>query len=367
MFCQFLFPLINEQKKRGHYVCACGSDDPESEQIRKVGIEYFSHGQKRDLNPVSLTAAVFKIRRILMEQKIEVLICHTALGNLLGRLAGHLAKTRTVIHFAHGLLCAPGQGVINWQLRYLEEKLLGYLSDAVIVMNDYDENLCKNRRIIRDTKKIFRIPGMGVDLRKFSLFDTENARKNLAEQLRIAPSNKIVLCVAWLIPEKGVLYYLDAARQVCGQRKDVCFLLAGTGPLLEKLKQRCVQYGLKDNFKILGWREDVHFLMRASDIFVLPTYYCEGLPLSIIEAMASGKPTVVTQHRGCEDAVLDGRTGFLVPRRQVGPLAEKIMELADSEELCEQMGRAGRQRVEQLYEINSCTEKIATVLEIAMR
>jgi glycosyltransferase involved in cell wall biosynthesis len=93
----------------------------------------------------------------------------------------------------------------------------------------------------------------------------------------------------------------------------------------------------------------------------------EGLPVSILEAMACGKPVVSTHHKGCEDAVADGKTGFLVPSRQSATLADRITALLEDGKLRAAMGCAGRLRVEREFQLDECTRTIVEVLEKAMR
>lgn len=365
MMCQFLVPVIEAQKKKGHYVCVCGSDDPDAQRLMAGGIDVFCHHLQRSLNPFAIIREILRIKRILIEQRIDVIICHTPLGGGVGRIAARLAKTPTVIYFAHGVTCAPGQNRLKWLFWYGIEKMLGKLTDAILVMNSYDERLCKDHHFIKDTNKVFRVPGMGVNLDKFQFDSDIAARDQIEKELHIPEGKKILISVAYLIPQKGVFVFLDAAREICARRDDMYFLLAGEGPFLEKLQAQSREYELEKYFKLLGWRDDIHKLMRAADIFVLPTWYFEGLPVSILEAMACGKPVIATRHRGCEDAVLDDRTGFLVPVKQVGPLVEKMELLADDRSLRDNFGRHGRERIEKEFEIKYCTDKILTAIEKA--
>lgn len=372
----FLIPAMTVQKKLGHYVCICTSETPDAcigvgetpdaVHLRNAGFEVFSNGLTRSMNPLGIFKAILKVKRILSEQQIEVIICHNPLGAGVGRIAAWLAGLPRVIYFAHGLACAPAQGVFSWRLRYWAEKLLGFITDAILVMNDYDENLCRTHHIVKNADKIFRIPGMGVDLARYGLEGSEQAKNKLAKELSIAGHQKIVLFVGRLIPEKGVFVLTEAAEKICARRKDVCFLVAGGGPSMDKLKNMVRANHLEDNFRFLGWRDDIPWLLKSADIFTLPTYYQEGLPVSILEAMACGKPVVATRHRGCEDAVVDGQTGFLVPVKQVSPLADKILLLLSNEHLRKEMGQAGRQRVEQHFELRYCTERIVETLEKAI-
>lgn len=315
---------------------------------------------------MSIIKAILLVRQILTEHRIEVIICHNPLGAFVGRIAAWLAKTPRIVYFAHGLPCAPAQGFVSWRLRFWTEKLLGRVTDAILVMNSYDEKLCKTRHIIKNTDNVFRIPGMGVDLTRYGLDDAEKVKREVAKELAIPEHQKIVLFVGRLVPEKGVFVLTEAAEKICEQRNDVCFLFAGGGTSMDRLKKIVRANHLEDNFRFLGWRGDIDRLMQIADVFVLPTYYFEGLPVSILEAMACGKPVVATKHRGCEDAVVDGQTGFLIPVKQVDPLVDKLLLLLDDEQLERQMGQAGRQRVEQYFDLGYCTEKIIEALEKAI-
>lgn len=361
MIRQFLLPVIDAQKKQGHYICVCGSEDSDADYLRGVGIDVFSHNLTRTLNPIKIIKAIKSVKQILIEQKIDVLICHSPLGAGIGRIAGHLANIPNVIYFAHGLPCAPGQNPLKWILWHTIEKILGRWTTAIIVMNSYDERLCKSD-IALNSSSVYRINGMGVNLESFDNSFSEQQRSDISNELTIPLGQIVVLCVAWLTPEKGVYLFLEAARKICLHRKDISFLLAGSGPEMEKLKKLCSNYWIEDRFKILGWRNDINKLMRYSDIFVLPSYYFEGLPVSILEAMACGKPVITTRHRGCQDAVLDSVTGFLVPIKQSEPIVEKIVFLADNKLTCTKMGFAGRKRVEEIYSLQKCTEEILEIM-----
>ena len=110
-------------------------------------------------------------------------------------------------------------------------------------------------------------------------------------------------------------------------------------------------------------RNDIDHLMRVCDIFTLPTYYFEGLPVSILEAMACRKPVVATQHRGCEDIVVQGETGWLVPKRHAAALAKTLLRCILDKPMCQRLGEAGRQRVEAEFELDRCTRLIADTID----
>jgi glycosyltransferase involved in cell wall biosynthesis/folate-dependent phosphoribosylglycinamide formyltransferase PurN len=362
----FMIPTMQEQIRLGHEVFICTDESVHTEPLRKAGFEVMIHGMKRSLNPGGALQSILRIRRFLREKRIDVVICHNSLAGQVGRIGAWLAGTPRVLYFAHGLACGPAQSPLLWRIRYWAERVLAPCTSGIIIMNDYDENIAKVGRLVGSPDRVYRIPGMGVDLTRFTTEPSPAAREKLAHELGIDRERKLVLCVARLIPEKGVAELVEAAHRMAGERRDVVFLLAGTGPLLEDLRARVRALGIEQSFRVLGWRNDIHELMKCADILALPSYYMEGLPVSILEAMACGKPVVSTHHKGCEDAVVDGETGYLVPVRAVDPLAERLRALLDDATLRARMGQAGRRRVEQVYELDHCTRTIVEVLEAAM-
>jgi glycosyltransferase involved in cell wall biosynthesis len=362
----FLIPTMEAQQRMGHRVLICteGADAPKLEQL---GFEVITHGMKRSINPLGAVRAIWRIRQALRARHVDAMICHNSLAGIAGRIAARLAGTPTVVYFAHGLACGPAQGALDWQIRFQVEKSLAPFTDGLLVMNDYDERLSRRTPLARSADRVYRIRGMGVDLSRFVPGPHPDVRARIAAQQGFDPALAVFLSVARLIPEKGVLDYVEAARRVCERRQDAVFLLAGTGPLLEELKGRVAEAGLEGRVKILGWRDDIQDLVKASDVFVLPSYYMEGLPVSLLEAMACGKPVITTHHKGCEDAVVDGITAFLTPVKQPEVLAEKMNALIDDPALRSSMGEAGRRHVEEVFELQDCTREVVETLERAVR
>jgi glycosyltransferase involved in cell wall biosynthesis len=363
----FLIPTMNAQKSLGHEVFVCARESRQAERLREEGFEVFTHRLRRTLNPLRIFEAILVIRRVLIEKGIDVAVCHTIQGAVIGRLAAWIARTPRIVYFTHGLACSPAQGPVSWRVRYQAEKSLAGLTDAILVMNDYDERLSRRAPLAKRAEGVYRIAGMGVDPSRFSPRVSPEVRDRIGRELGFGRDQKLVICTARLIPEKGVVEYIEAAKQIVRARGDVFFILVGIGPLSEKLKATVNEAGLESRIRVLGWRNDVPDLMQSADVFVLPSFFMEGLPVSILEAMACGKPVVSTHHKGCEDAVVDEETGFLVPVRDVPALVERITRLLDDPQLRARMGGAGRRRIEEHFELGRCTKQIVDVLETIAR
>ena len=154
----------------------------------------------------------------------------------------------------------------------------------------------------------------------------------------------VVLTPARLHEQKGHTYLLEAAAQV----PDATFVLAGDGPLRARLEARARELGVAERCIFLGHRSDIAELLAAADLFVLPSLY-EGLPVSVLEAMAAGRPVVATAIGGTDEAVTHELTGLLVPPSDPGALASAIRRLRSDPALAGRLAAAGRERVEREF------------------
>lgn len=161
------------------------------------------------------------------------------------------------------------------------------------------------------------------------------------DRLRIRDGKSpIVLTVARLDPQKGHTHLLEAAAMLPG----VEFLLAGSGSERAALEAQARRSGISDRVQFLEHRTDIPALLRAADVFVLPSLY-EGLPLTVLEAMAAAKPVIATAIGGTDEAVVDGVTGILVPPADPAALSAAIRRILDDPGAAAHLGAAGRQRV----------------------
>jgi len=167
-----------------------------------------------------------------------------------------------------------------------------------------------------------------------------------------------VLTVARLDPQKGLHDLVAAAALVPEAR----VMVVGEGPERRALETRIAHLGLGDRVHLLGFRSDVPDLLAGSDLFVLPSLF-EGLPLSILEAMAAGKPVVATAIGGNDEAVVDGATGLLVPPGDPRALADAIRALLRDPERRRRLGEAGRRRAEAEFSAPAMVRRVAAVYD----
>jgi glycosyltransferase involved in cell wall biosynthesis len=196
--------------------------------------------------------------------------------------------------------------------------------------------------LARDFSLASRVIYNGVDgarLRAAADDPAVRARARLA--LGCAEGDFVVGTGVVLSPQKGINYLLGAARRVLARAPEARFLIAGDGPLRPELERRAVALGLGERLRFLGYRRDIPEFLAALDLYALPSLW-EGLPLSLLEALASGKPIVATAVGGNPEIVCDGLHGRLVPPRDEGALAEAIVGVRAAASL--RAAAAGRNR-----------------------
>lgn len=184
-----------------------------------------------------------------------------------------------------------------------------------------------------------------VDVRRYQQ-PVDKAR--IRRQLGLAESARVIAVVATFKKQKGHCYLIEAASSIVSQFPDLHILFIGDGDLREELQARTRAFGLDGHIHFLGSRNDVPDLLPASDYFVLPSLW-EGLPMALVEAMASGLPVIATEVSGTQQVMVPGETGLLVPPGNVRQLQQAIIYLLSEPERARAMGAAARQRVEAFF------------------
>jgi glycosyltransferase involved in cell wall biosynthesis len=270
------------------------------------------------------------------------------LGAKNAMLAAILARRPAVIATAHLFLDVE----ITRAMR-LQERLIGMAADRLLVVS-------------RDTgRRMHR--ALGWPLSKMEVIrnavDAHAVQRPPDPALRRALSGDgdapLVLVIARLDVQKGHRYVLAAAAQVPG----AVLVVAGDGPERAGLEALAGELGIADRVRFLGWRDDVPELLAVSDLVVLPSLY-EGLPVSVLEAMAAGRAVVATAVGGTDEAVEDGESGLLVRPRDADGLAAAIRRLLQDNGLRDRLAAAGRARVERDFSAAAMVARITDVYDL---
>ena len=290
----------------------------------------------------------------------DVIHCHTPMGGMLARLAGWKARKRgtKILYTAHGFHFCKGAPLVNWLLYYPVEKMLARVTDCLITINSEDYRLALRRHF--QAAEIAHVPGVGVQLDRFRpLGAEEKAERRRA--LGLAEEGRLFFYAAEFNRNKNqqlLLHALSKVRQEPGAPA-VRLALAGSGPLLPACRELAERLGIADRVDFLGYRDDVAELLPACDIAVASSFR-EGLPVNIMEAMASGLPVIAAENRGHHELVADGVNGYLVDPNDADGFARRMEELAADEALRRRMGEESLARVA-AYSVQEVKERLGQI------
>lgn len=357
---EFHIPYLRMLKEMGWETAVAARNDYENPA--DCVIPYCDHYydicfERNPAKPGNLKAYA-DLKRIIDEGKYDVVHCHTPVGAMLTRLAArHARKCGTkVFYTAHGFHFYKGASAVNWLLYYPAERLLARDTDVLITINRED-----NQRAQKfSAGKVCYVPGVGIDLKKFRATDAarRECRSRISAEFGIPEDAVILLSVGEVNKNKNHRLAIEALGMVQG--KKIYYFVCGRGPLSEELKALAIQNGLRNRFILTGYRDDVADFYRAADIFIFPSLR-EGLPVSVMEAMACGLPVICSPIRGNTDLVEDGVSGLLVDTTPE-KLADAIEKLRSDVQLRHRLGMAAQEK-SRCFDLNSVKEKIRLLYE----
>lgn len=356
----FRGPLIRELAAAGHTVYMLAPDYNQSTRaaVQALGATAVDYPLDRaGLNPLKDLRSLSALWRIFKCRRPDAVLCYFAKPVIYGLAAAALAGVprRVALIEGAGYAFAP-EAEGRLRRRILRHLVTGLYRRALrqahrlFVLNRDDLDLFRGLDVL-PPERLECLPGIGIDLDAYR---------------PAAPvTGPVTFCLAArLIEEKGVRIYAEAARKVKAAHPEARFMLLGgldesPGALGRAEVEAWVDEGL------LEWHgqvEDVRPYLAASSVFVLPTHYREGLPRSILEAMAMSRPVITTDNPGCRDAVVDGECGYLVPVRDAERLAAAMCRFIERPGLIEEMGQAGRRRAEALYDVQAINRRLIAAL-----
>lgn len=277
--------------------------------------------------------AYTRLRKIVKENRYDIVHCHTPNAAAIARMAcRNIRKNGTrVIYTAHGFHFFKGAPIKNWIIYYPVEWLCAYWTDTLITINYEDYEFAKKKM---RAQNIEYVPGVGIDLSKFSQSNVDVAAKR--KELGIPEEAILLISVGELNVNKN---HETVIHAIAGM--DVYYVIAGKGKRAERLSQVAQEEGMGTHFKLLGYRQDVAALLAAADIFMFPSYR-EGLSVSLMETMASGKPAVVSRIRGNAD-LIDENGGSLFDPHSIEGCRKAIERVISADREC--MGQYNKTKV----------------------
>lgn len=344
---KLLLPLIRGLQQAGFEVEAACADGPYAREMRANGLVVHPLSfVRRGLTWRHLVVFV-QLLRLMRRRRFDVLHTHTTLASVVGRIAGRLTGIPVIVHTAHGFRFHEHRHPLaNAALIRLESIMGHHFTDHLFTVSGEDEQTAIRRRIVAPGR-VERINSVGVDARQF---DPSVPSTVSRAEFNLRPNDRVVGFVGRLVREKGVVELVTAIRTVVDGVPSARLLVVGDTLASDRdrgasgaVRAEVDRLGLREHVIFAGFRDDVAAMYRLMDVFVLPSWR-EGMPVTVIEAMASGLPVVATDIRGCREEVVDGVTGYIVPRQDAPALGQAILRLVSDLGMARSMGEAGRQR-----------------------
>ncbi len=296
---------------------------------------YRSSFLERRIHLVKDICTVISLYFYIKKHKIDFIHTHSSKAGILGRFAAKAAGLRGIVHTVHGWSFHEYQSKVVYNIFLYLERLCARFTDRLIVVSLLDRETGVQLGVGPPEK--YRLIRCGLDAERFSV---KGPLASARAALGLSETDLVVGMVACFKPQKDPLSFVRLAAAVREKLPHVRFFLVGDGVLRGEIARLIGSFGLQENILLLGWRRDMPLIYAAMDLCVLTSLW-EGLPIAIMEAMASGVPVIVTDTGGVRDVVRDGETGYLVKAADVEAMRDKVILLLKDPELREDIaGRA---------------------------
>jgi glycosyltransferase involved in cell wall biosynthesis len=356
----FRLDLLKAMVAAGHKVTALAPDDDPGAiaTLERIGVNFERIPMARTgTNPLADVRTLLVLYRRMRRLAPDVMLAYTMKPIIYGGLAARIAGIRQRFAMFTGFGFLFGEGLPSFRttmIRRLSIKLYRVSlvgTAAAFAYNDEDAVEIRRHAMISPQTPLVMVAGSGVDLERFTSSEPQSRPP-------------VFLLVARLLREKGIAEFAAAARLLKREFPDARFQILGPfdpSPLVISKAEldAWVEEGVVE---YLGETRDVTPFLKASTVFVLPSYYREGIPRSALEAMASGRPIITTDAPGCRETVLDGENGFRIAPRNVEALAGAMRAFLEDETLAARMGIKSRKLAEKRFDVHQVNRTLLNAL-----
>lgn len=348
--------LIRDMIRQGHEIVVTGPNRDYIEDIMDLGVAEFIEVKlvkdntsiKGDLNYLRSLLSVMR------SQKPDLVFGYTIKPVIYGSIAAKLSGVARIYAMVPGLGRVYASSGFKARIIRLITKILYKIAfsacDKVIFQNNDDiQELVQEGYLPID--KTVRVNGSGVNMDRF--FRTE------------LPEKTVFLMACRILREKGIVEFCEAARMLKHSGVEAqCILLGGFDHSMGALSMEDIQPYIDDGSIVFpGEVKDPVPIFQQSSVFVLPSYYREGLPRTLLEAMSCGRAIITTDWPGCREPVEDGVNGYMIPVKDAAALADRMQQLAEDRGLLEEMAEAAYETCRQKYEVSIINAQMREVLK----
>ena len=361
----FRMPLIKELLGKGHSILVFAIDFnlEQKKELLALGVSPVDYQLSRSgLNPFADLKTMLTLKNTLKEVKPDIVLSYFMKPVIYGSIAAYLAGVPKIIAMLEGLgyTYTPSLNGFSFKkkiLQYIQGCLFSIsfrATNEIIFLNPDDpKDLSKYVLFYNYSHKINVLGGIGLDISEFSY-----SAVDITKPIRF-------VFIARLLAEKGIYQLIDAIKIVKKKYPTAELLVLGN---LDKespssLKSKELESLIEQKIIVYpGHVSNVTEWLSESHVFVLPSYYREGVPRSTQEAMAIGRPILTTDVPGCRETVVEGENGYMVPAFDVNSLVEKMNWFIEHPEYIEPMGKVSRRLAEEKFDVHKVNEKMLQIM-----
>ncbi|MBI2608010.1 MAG: glycosyltransferase family 4 protein [Deltaproteobacteria bacterium] len=339
------------QKKGHHVIIVTQEESCLLEKAKKANLETATISfQKKDTLKTFL-----KLNELLHKYKPDFVNTHSSKDSWIGGLATRAFGSKTKIIRTRHLSTPVSKNIIN---SFIYENIP---HKVVTTGEAIRTQLIKNNKM--NPKKIVSIP-TGINSKFFS---SKNIKKDVREELQLSKNTLLVGMVSVLRSWKGHQYFIEACEFLLNILPQVKFLIVGSGPCYDVIKKNIVEKRLQNNILLLGYREDIPHILASLNVLVHPSYANEGIPQTLLQAMAMKTPIIASHLEPIKEVIKDGETGLLAPPKNSQVLAQKIAFLIENHHLKQNLTEQAYKLFLEKYTLDEMikkTENLYTELDL---
>lgn len=294
----------------------------------------------------------------IRQGKYDVVHTNNAIAGVAGRLAAVLARVPVIIHHVHGWGLQNDMSKLTRMFYVASERFCASFSSRLIAVSKPNIEKGIANRICKEDK--FALIYNGINLEHFQ---QQVDKQAVCMELGLDPECKIVGMIGRLDKQKNPLDFIRAAAIVLKNYPKVQFVIAGDGVLRPGCESLIKELNLAGKFFLLGYRNDINHIYPILALTALSSLW-EGLPVVFQESMIAGKPIVANDVDGARDVIVDGKTGYLVTPHQPQEMADRILNLLNDENLCDQMGATAKRHAQRYSSENMIKQVVSLYIEL---
>ena len=313
--------------------------------VQSLNIPIHFIDMRRGINPWGDLMALLNLYVLIRKEKYDLVHAHSSKAGFIGRIAATLNGVPT-IYTPNGFYFLDTKSTIKQLIFLWLEKFAGLFTNKLIAVSDSEKKTVIENGIV-PSNRVTVIPN-AIDPEPFEF--NLAGRQRVRAELGFTEETLIVGTVSRYIPQKDPLTLVQTAKLVLDVLPEIRFVWCGEGEMREETEALAKKLGIHSAFHFLGFRSDVKDIMNTFDVFLLSSIF-EGLPYTLLEAMALGLPLVATDVVGSRDVIVNGENGLLVPPKSPQKLADALSDLLQNPQKRQYMGSNGRQLLLQKYNL----------------